>query len=416
MKTYVMIIKFCLLFCLIGGMAACEKDQDTDASFQPKKIELTARGAEVIGNSNDFGVRLFSQLAADTHENIMISPLSASAALTMLLNGAEGETYTQIREMIGYPAALDIKGINEAYKSLVGQLLHVDPKVTLTLANAIFYRQDFDVKPPFIQAMDREFDAHIRPLNFANPSAVEVINQWASDQTRGRIPKVLEEIDPEMVMFLMNALYFKGDWTYQFDASQTFDGNFYLDNGEVITAPTMRGNKKTRRYAGSGFDVVELPYGQSNFSMVVVLPQSGLNEVHAGFSPALWKEITDGLDSESQFTETIVQMPRFTFDFDAMLNDPLKSLGMVNAFNEKLADLSGISDWDIFVSFVKQNTFVEVNEEGTEAAAVTTVGVGVTSVGPDQGPPFFIIDRPFVFAIRERTTNTLLFIGQLTNL
>ncbi len=413
MKTHNMIIKLCFLFCLLGGITACEKDNGAEPGFMPKHIELTSRGSEMISHSNAFGVNLYVALASETAGNMMISPLSASAVLTMLLNGADAETYSQIRQMLGYSDNLDLDGINEAYRSLVGQLLVVDPKVALTLSNAVFYRNDFEVKKSFLEAMNKDFDASIEALNFADPSAVEVINGWASAKTGGRISQVLEEIDPEMVMFLLNALYFKGDWTYQFDKNKTTDEDFFLDNGTVISVPSMKGNKKTRVYDGHGYSAIELPYGQSNFTMVVVVPDHGLDQFGNGLSPESWMQLTSGLDKESVFSETVVQMPRFSFDFEAELNDQLEALGMIDAFDEKLADLSGISDWDIFVSMVKQNTFIEVGEEGTEAAAVTTVGVGVTSVGPEPGPGYFIVDRPFVFAIRERTTNALLFIGKV---
>lgn len=395
---------------LLAGLAACNKDKNAEPDLTPKPIELTARAHEVIRSSNHFGVELFIRTATEETGNMMLSPLSASVALTMALNGSGGSTYDQIREMLGYPADMTLSEINGAYKSLVSQLLTVDPKVTLTLANALFYRLGFPVKPPFINTMASDFDAHVEGLNFDLPSAIDVINGWASDNTNGKIPTVIDQITAETVMFLMNALYFKGDWTYQFDVSETQNRLFFLDNGSQISVPTMAGNVMAMRHFGSGFGAIELPYGQTNFSMVVIVPNTTLNGFYPQFTPEVWQEITDGLDGQTQRVKTMVTLPKFEFDYEKFLNEQLQDMGMNDAFSPNVADFSGITDWEIYISFVKQNTFVKVDEKGTEAAAVTTIGFEVVSL-----PPSFDVNKPFIFAIRERTTNTLLFIGSVAN-
>ena len=405
---------FSMAVFLLTSVSSCDKeDEVVEEKPEPRQIELTERGAEVVGSSNDFGIRLFTETARQESGNLMLSPLSASTALTMLLNGCQDDTYDQIRELLGYPSDMDIDEINETYRSLVRQLLDADPKVTLALANAVFYRDDFEVKTPFLEVMDQSFNANIEALDFDHPSAVDVINQWAGDNTEGRIDHVIDEIDPLMMMFLMNALYFKGEWTQQFDEADTRDRPFFPDNNTEIEVPTMAGEVGARVHEGDAYRVAELPYGRTNFSMVLIVPGNGLNEYYEDFSPAIWQEITSSLDQQSEAREMLVMLPKFEFEYEKVLNDQLKSLGMTDAFDPRLAELSGISDQDIFVSFVKQNTFVEVNEEGTEAAAVTTIGIELTSVGPE--PYEFIVDQPFIFAIRERTTNSLLFIGSVTN-
>ncbi len=418
MKNY---SKFFLIAFLISGFIACEKESDTapehEIELTPKQIELPARSDELIQGSNDFGIELFSKVAIEDEDNMMLSPLSASVALTMLLNGCDGDTYIQIRDMLGYPADMEVDDINDAYRELVSQLLQVDPKVTLKLANAIFYRLDFDVKQSFLNIMSNYFDAHIEGLDFTLASSVDVINEWASDNTNEKIPQVIEEIDDLMVMFIMNALYFKGDWSYQFDKDETKDRPFHLDNDMVISVSTMAGNVMAKQYSDDGLSVIELPYGKSNYSMVVVVPDSSLNDFYNDFTPGMWKDITDSLDEHYQWAEKEVYMPKFEFEYEKLLNAHLQSLGMIDAFDPNIADLSGIADPtsfpdNLFVDFVKQNTFIEVNEEGTEAAAVTTIGVGLVSV---DGPTRFFIDKPFIFSIRERTTNTLLFIGSVVN-
>ncbi|MFP4065732.1 MAG: serpin family protein [Bacteroidales bacterium] len=409
-KTLILLLTVLLL----TSASSCDKeDESTGEQPEPKQIKLTASGAEVVGSSNDFGIQLFTETARQETGNLMLSPLSASAALTMLLNGCEEETYEQIRDMLGYPADMGLEEINETYQGLVRQLLDADPKVKLALANAVFYRDDFEVKTPFMEVMDDAFDANIEGLDFGHPSTVDVINQWAGDNTEGRIDQVIDEIDPLMMMFLMNALYFKGEWTQQFDEADTRDRPFFPDEDNEIEVPTMIGEVGIWTYEGDGYRVAEMPYGRTNFSMVVIVPDNGLSTYYEDFSPAVWQEITASLDQQPGTREITVMMPKFEFEYEKVLNDQLKGLGMTEAFEPRVADLSGISDEEIFVSFVKQNTFVEVNEEGTEAAAVTTIGIEVTSIGPE--PSEFIVDQPFIFAIRERTTNSLLFIGSVNN-
>jgi serpin B len=403
MKFPIYLIVLVLLFSL-GG---CKKDS-SQGPGQPKAIDLPAKGGEVISGSNAFGIDLFRLTAQAEQSNLMLSPLSASTALTMLLNGCNAQTYDQIRDMLGYDS-LDIGDINAAYGSLVSQLLAVDPGVNLALANAVFYRDNFTVKTPFLDALNQSFQAEIAGLNFNSPTALTTINGWAKENTNGKIEKVLDEIDPMAVMFLMNALYFKGTWTYKF-GQDSYNGPFYTENGGEQTVVYMHDLIPLKTYSTANANVVELPYGNQNFAMDVILPEGALSDYLTGFDNDEWATITAGLDALTDPVEVNMIMPRFKFSYEKYLNDQLMALGMTDAFDPDQADLSGISDEDIYVSFVKQNTFVEVNEDGTEAAAVTTIGINVTSIGD---PVTFTVDKPFIFAIRERTTNTLLFIGKV---
>ncbi len=386
-----------------------------DAPLPPTEIALTAESEALIARSNAFGVGLFAEVAATDDRNLMLSPLSASVALTMLLNGTDGETYAQIRDMLGYGPDQDLAAINEAYESLRTQLLAADPDVQFALANAVFYDQAYDqafpFKTPFLDTMRGPFDADVQALDFASPSTPGVINQWASDHTEGRVPTVIEEIDPDLVLFLLNALYFKGDWTTQFDPAKTADSDFRLADGTTIQTPIMAGKPKGLTVYGDGYSALELPYGRANFSMVVLMPDdAGLADFARRLDAGLWTDATTRLDADGDFYDVDVALPRFSFTTDKLLNDHLKVLGMVDAFGPA-ANLSRMGDDPrLYVDFVKQNTFLRVDEEGSEAAAVTTVGVVPTSAGPS-----FFATRPFVFAIRERTTGTLLFIGQVAD-
>ena len=397
-----LIALFLLVF--MFSASSCKKDSTAEPK-QPKPIDLTSKAAEVIASSNAFGINLFRITALEEDKNMMLSPLSASAALTMLLNGCNTQTYDQIRDMLGYKD-LSLEEINSAYQSLVTQLLEVDPGVKLALANAVFYRHDFSFKAPYLEAMNKSFDAEISGLDFSSPTALETINGWASDKTNGKIDKVLTEIDPLTVMFLMNALYFKGTWTYQFKPENTVDGTFHLEDGSEITVAMMSEKIGVKSYYNTNYQAIELPYGSKNFAMIIILPDILLDQYLEEFGPDDWEAMTSSIDSTVVPEDKDIFLPKFKFEYEKNLNEQLKALGMTDAFMENMADLSGISDSKLYVDFVKQNTFIELNEEGTEAAAVTTIGI-YNSINE------FIVNKPFIFAIRERTTNTLLFIGKV---
>jgi serpin B len=402
MKTQILMTVFILAASLLTG---CKKDK-TSESAVPKPIEMTEKGSQIISASNDFGIEMFRQVSMVDSGNLMLSPLSASSALSMLLNGCDGETFTQIGAMLGYKD-LTADEINGLYKSLVAQLLDADPEVNLALANAIWYRQGFQVKAEFLNTMHSSYDATTEALDFDSPQALTTINNWASDNTNGKITKVMDEISADAVMFLMNALYFKGNWTYKFDKSKTSLQPFNPDGQSPVMVDMMKANLSFRQIFGLGYTAIELPYGRQNFSMVILLPVEGLDSFNNGFDGSKWHEITAALDGATPISRDL-SIPKFKFSYEKQLNDQLKAMGMLDAFMPGLADLSGIADADLFVSFVKQNTFVDVNEEGTEAAAVTTIGVELTSL-PDP----VIINKPFIFAIRERMSNSLLFIGKV---
>jgi len=402
MKTQIILTVFILAASLLTG---CKKDK-TSGPAVPKPIEMTEKGSQIISASNDFGIEMFRQVSMVDSGNLMLSPLSASSALSMLLNGCDGETFTQIGAMLGYKD-LTADEINGLYKSLVAQLLDADPEVNLALANAIWYRQGFQVKAEFLNTMHSSYDATTEALDFDSPQALTTINNWASDNTNGKITKVMDEISADAVMFLMNALYFKGNWTYKFDKSKTSLQPFNPDGQSPVMVDMMKANLSFRQIFGLGYTAIELPYGRQNFSMVILLPVEGLDSFNNGFDGNKWHEITAALDGATPISRDL-SIPKFKFSYEKQLNDQLKAMGMLDAFIPGLADLSGIADADLFVSFVKQNTFVDVNEEGTEAAAVTTIGVYNTSL-PDP----VIINKPFIFAIRERMSNSLLFIGKV---
>jgi serpin B len=407
-----------LLLAVFLLMSCDINNASNDDLPEPFVFELTPESAEVIDGSNRFGVSFYMQAASANHgKNLMLSPLSASAALTMLLNGAKGDTYTQMRDMLGYPGDLDMADINQVYRDLVRQLLLADPTVKLSLANSVFYHNLFAVRPAFKATLKADFDALVQDLDFANPASVDVINQWASDNTNGLIDHILDELEPDLVMVLMNAIYYKGNWTNKFAENATRPRSFTFADGSRADVPTMSGEVGVRHTAGEGYRVVEIPYGRRNFSMVIVIPDDHeFGRFMNTFDDQEWAEVTRRLGSSNAWTPADVYLPKFKYrTTNFFLNETLQHLGMHDAFNAQAADFSAISETPVFVGFVKQDSYIDVNEEGTEAAAVTTIGVRVTSVGPEPQKPTFIIDRPFLYGIRERTTNTLLFMGHVVD-
>jgi serpin B len=376
---------------------------------------LTVAEEAVIAGSNAFALDLLREVAGDTASNVFLSPLSASMALGMTLNGTAADTWTQMRDVLGF-AGLDEPEINEAYHDLIALLLDLDPAVTLGLGNSIWAREGIPFDTAFYERVTEYFDAEVREMDFTDPATVEAINAWVDDVTNGRIPEMLDSIPDGMIMYLINAIYFYGDWRAQFDRANTRSGPFYRADGTTVQVPFMSLDHDFRTFWTEAAMGVELPYGGDAFTAVAVLPEPGstIEELVAGLDAATWTEWITQLD-ESGEDEAMVVLPRFELEYERMLNDDLMALGMTDAFSELQADFTRLTPVDlpagegppyVFVSEVKQKTFLRVDEEGTEAAAATSVGIGLTS-----GPMTFQFDRPFLFAIRERLSGTILFIG-----
>lgn len=353
----------------------------------------------------DFVKRLNAQEGAA--KNVFVSPLSLHMALGMLLNGANGQTAQEIQKTLKLDAQT-LAEANQTYQNLMENLPGVDPKVSLVLANSVWYRNTFQVETAYQNLLKDTFKADLSAQYFNDPATVGKINSWASQKTNGKIPKVLDQIKPENVLFLLNALYFKGDWKNQFDTDQTYDAPFKLSSGGTTNVRMMRQNIALRRAFRANYTAFELPYGSDKYAMTVLLPaessspQALLNSMTSTEWSQLQKDMTEGkLD---------IGLPKFTLNYESNLNSVLSAMGMPTAFTDG-ADFTKINaKGGLTLSFVKQNTFVAVDEKGTEAAAVTTGGVSVTSV---QLP--LLCDRPFVVIIHEKTTGTVLFVGKIAD-
>jgi serpin B len=345
----------------------------------------------------------------DPAANVFVSPLSASMALGMALAGAEAGTFEAMRNALRL-SGLEREGIGVSYRSLIDLLSGLDPTVRLEIGNSVWHREGFILEDAYVSEVERDFLARVAGLDFADPGAADVINAWVSEATEGLIDGIVDPpIDPLTVAFLINAIYFEGAWTLQFDPDRTVSGDFRRSDGSTVSVPFMSMSDEAFPYAETpGYQAIELPYGGEAFAMTVVLPSEaiGIEAFVESLDAEAWAEIIAGLRP----TELLVALPKFTLEYEKNLNDVLKALGMEAAFDPAVADFSRMHrealDLQLHISRVKQKAFVDVDEEGTRAAAVTSVEIGVTSA-----PPMFRADRPFLFAIRERLSGALLFTG-----
>ena len=360
--------------------------------------------SSVASANTRLGIKLLQDLRErDPGGNIFISPLSISIALTMTYNGAVGDTERAMAEVLEIDG-LDLSTINNSNRALRTSLENPDPKVEISIANSIWSRQGVDFNPDFLERNRIFFGAEIASLDFSAPQATATINEWVDTNTNGKIEKIVDRIDPQTLLFLINAIYFKGNWQNEFDPSRTRPGIFYLLDGSEKQVQMMRREGEYPYFRGENFEAMSLPYGDGRVSMYVFLPNrnSNLNK----FLKDLNEENWEGWIAQFQNRRHEIMLPRFKLEYEVRLNDTLEALGMGIAFGGG-ADFSGMGP-SLFISEVRHKTFVEVNEEGTEAAAVTAV-VGVKSL-----PPAFRVDRPFFFAIYDADTETILFMGTIT--
>lgn len=403
--------KLFLFLSLVLTFAACNNENEPASQLpsEAKPITLSKELEKRVGQDNEFAFDLFRQVlnfSKDT--NVFISPLSVSIALGMTWNGAAGETKSEMESALKM-SGMSVEEINEYYRILQTTLPTIDPTTKLTLANSLWYRSDFQVKPDFLKVNIDYFDAYVRELDFSKAWAVDTINQWCAKKTNNLIPSVLDYIPENAVMYLINAIYFKGIWRHQFDKKNTTQADFTNEADEKVKV-NMMFQKDTFAYAEDEHaQYLDMPYGNKAFSMTVILPKAGktTSDLLEYLTVNQWNSILQSL----AMREVEVYFPRFSSKNKFLLNDPLIDMGMRLAFTDN-ADFSNIADENLFISRVLHNTYIEVTEEGTEAAAVTVVEVENTLV---PMIPVFQVNKPFLFVIRENSTGVILFIGKMGN-
>ncbi len=392
--------------------ASCERIGGSPFDNNPRKeIELSTRASEFVRTGNTFSMEFLSRIDAAAEGDFIISPLSMQFLLGMILDGARGTTADEICSVLGYGAG-EVGEVNEFCLSMLKQLPSLDKQTKLSIANAIFVDDGWPLKKTYKEDMAKYYKAVVENLDFTNGTAsLKRINGWCSDNTQGLVPKVLDEVDPDMLCYLLNALYFKSQWKEKFPKSATAEEKFTYEGGSTGKVRMMKLLWKSFAYTESDiFQAVRLPYGNGAFSMTVLLPKSGHKVADI---PAFLK--TNGLaalENKMYHCDVDLWLPKFETKFHINLNDILSAMGMPSSFDGKTADFKAMSDYALCLSFVQQDAVIKVDEEGTEAAAVSSAGMmKETSVGPGNQVVFHA-DHPFLYLITENSTGAVLFAGR----
>ncbi|MBE6283310.1 MAG: serpin family protein [Mediterranea massiliensis] len=413
MKKTLSILGMCTLI-LLG--TACSSDDDGIGNNTRKDIQLTRTEQEMVGANNDFAFDFYNQL--NTHvgqHNMMVSPLSLTQAMAMLANGADGNTKTELMKVLGFEG-YSLVEMNAYYMNLNKGLLSADKTTKLSLANSFWLNNQYIAIDSYKKTLQANYDAEVKELAFDNNTYTK-INQWAEKNTYGCIKKVVSEsdINSNTIMALLNATYFNGAWKDKFEEKNSFKGNFEAPNKSSFIEYMKQDKFEANVYEDAECKLIELPYGNEAFSMVVVLPntEATLDELMQNVDADKWQNWMEQL---SLHTNVLVQLPKFTgeYEYNENLKQTLVEMGVVNAFSALDADFSQMIEKRMFVNFIKQNSFIKVNEEGTEAAAVT-VYAGENAASGGMKKFEFKATRPFFYAIKEKSTGVILFMGKVTN-
>ena len=363
----------------------------------------------LVYSNTQFGFNIFGELILeDRDQNIFISPLSILLALAMSYNGAVGDTSIEMADALEF-TGFDLEELNSGFGDLTASIENADSDIELAIANSIWMNLGFEAKKDFIERNSKYFSSEVREIDFSDAGTVDTINGWIADATRDKIKKMLREIPADAVMYLINAIYFKGNWTNEFDENMTGDDDFYLADGSTKKVPMMNQTEEFLYHKGEGFSGVKLPYGQEKMAMYIILPDEGesVDSVIGFFDAGKWRETVRSF-SERQ---VILTMPKYKMEYGIkLLNDVLTNMGMGIAFGAD-ADFSGIRP-GIFISRVLHKAVIEVNEKGSEAAAVTVVEK-LESAEIVEEPVEFKVDRPFFFVIADDRSGSILFMGKV---
>ena len=371
--------------------------------------QLSDQDFETADEANKFSLKMFAQMHKEekSNENFCFSPLSASWALSMAANGADGTTREQMYETLGF-SCNDAEKINAFQQKIIKRLAILDPeKVTVSVANSMWVNENFKIKKEFEKSNTAYYDAAVKNIKF-DDAAAKAINDWCSQKTEGKITEIVKEINPLTELFLINALYFNGRWTDTFNKKRTKEEEFTKENGEKIKVQMMHLKDNLYYYEDENVQMVAKPFGQKKLDMLFILPREG---VTMDKSVQLLSENLDAWYSDTEMEEVNLGLPRYKAEYSTSLKKCLQSLGMSDAFTPGKANFSALSKEPLFIGDVLQKTFVKVDEEGAEAAAVTAVTLLAMAAGPPQ-PKHMLINRPFIYIIRERETGNILFIGR----
>lgn len=402
-----------LVLGLLSLFSGCEKNPDKDLPGDPVQITLNSTQTSLIESGNSFSFDIFRKVVQNSSpaENVIISPLSISYALSMTLNGANGATRDSILKTLRVNGITPDQ-INASLHDLTDALLSVDQRVKMNIANSVWIEKNFTVKTSFTDILNSYYDAEARSFDILDATVPDKINSWIKDKTDGLIKNMIERLNDNTVMLLINAIYFKGKWKSEFDPDNTIQRDFIKTGGSSTTVQMMRQKADFKIYEGNGFVLGEFPYGQGNFVMDIILPsaEDGVSAVLPSVTATSFASWT----SRMSVRETNLLMPRFKYDFKIKLKDILSAMGMKITFYEG-ADFTNIASYPpLLINEVTHQAFIETNEEGTEAAAATVVDIGLTSLGPPQ-PFTFNVNHSFIYIIRETTTGSVIFMGKVAD-
>lgn len=395
---------------------SCDNEDGPDDPPVPVVCPTSSTTRAISESSNDMAFPLFDKVCAEKKptENIIVSPLSLTEVLVMLSNGAKGETLNQIKALLG-TKDISLEDQNSAMSGLNQYLIAADSKTSVAIANSQWIDDEFKVKDEYIQTNTKWLNAETRNQDLATEKTMNDINSWCDKNTQGCIKKLLDEpLSEDCRLALINALYFKGIWSQKFDKDNTTDEDFTNSDGSKSKVKMMHQTEPFPAYVDEDMDMVEFAYGDGKFCMDVILPHEGkeLENCLKDFSTTTFSKYINN----TRRINIAVSMPRMELKFRTILNKPLAELGMRNSFISGVADFSGITDYaDLYIGKVIQATYIKVDEEGTEAAAVTAA-FEFTSAGPDPNILPFNMNRPFAFVIREKDSNTILFMGKVRKL
>ena len=384
-------------------VVACASSDHSESNEEPVNIKV----------SEKFATTFFKLAAKKPDSNVVVSPYSVSTALSMAYNGAGSKTKTEMQDVLDYSGLSD-EAVNQQNSSLYKSLMHVNPSSELTVANAMFANKNFEFVKAFMDSNQKYYGAKLETLDFADLSTVNKINNWVKDNTKSKIPSILDKVAPDAILYLVNAVYFKGVWLDEFKKDETQPADFKLSNGRKKTVEMMNRSAKMSYFAGNNFQAVMLPYKDKRLQMCIFLPdkKSNITAFINSLTPESWSEWREQFRKE----EGHLGLPRFKVEYKTELSDLLKAAGMPCAFEDNCADFKKMIEQNAMISRVLHKTYLEVNEKGTEAAAATAIEMSVTSAPMNPKPPFdMICDRPFVVAIRDEKTNAILFVGAIVD-
>lgn len=393
-----LIYLLCLFFIFVVLFPYCAYSEEANSAdtVDPK----------IVSANTSFGFNLFKDLIKETPgKNMLISPISINLALEMTYNGANGETQKAMSKALKLND-INIDIMNQSNSVLVSKLLVVDEKAKTCIGNSIWANRGVTLNFSFIKLVENSYNARVSNLDFSHPLALKAINGWVSDQTDGKITRIVDKLDNDVVLYIINAVYFKGYWTKAFNKENTKDAEFILANGSKKMVPMMSQTNLVRYYQEKSFEAIGIPYGNGKISMYIFVPSadSNLKKFASNLNVNNWE---NWVANFKEIKATVV-LPKFTIGYETVLNDALKELGMGIAFGSE-ADFGGICKEKVFISEVKHKTFMEVNEEGTEAGAATSVAM------KKNGTPRIVVNRPFFYAITDNTTRSILFMGYVVD-